>query len=252
MDQKSYKPLVLVVMDGLGVSAQDEANAVFLANKPTLDMFDAEYPFTTLQASGVAVGLPWGEKGNSEVGHLTMGAGRVIYNHLPRIIYSIHDKSFYQNETFLKAAEHVKKNNSKLHILGLVSSGSVHSHIDHLSAVLRFIEEQKIPQAYLHAITDGKDALPKEGEKFLPALESRMAREFPHTLLASVIGRYYAMDRDENWERTEKAYQLLTSGAGVKIEGGVGPYLRSLYNEGITDVFIGLSFVAAKNGEPLA
>jgi len=251
MQQKSYKPVVLVVMDGFGVSAETEANAVAMATKPTLDMFDVNFPFTTLQASGVAVGLPWGERGNSEVGHLTMGAGRVIYHHLPRIIYSIHDKSFYQNEAFLKAAAHVKKNGTKLHILGLVSSGSVHSHVDHLYALFRFAEEQDIPQTFLHVITDGKDALPKEGEKFLTALALRMTKEFPHVSIASVVGRYYAMDRDDKWERTQKAYQLYTAGVGAKIEGFVGDYLRGLYDKGITDEFIEPAFVTGADSAPL-
>ncbi len=236
--EKSYKPVVLCVLDGFGVSAEEKGNPVAVARKPNLDFIEANYPFTTLQASGVAVGLPWGEAGNSEVGHLTMGAGRVIYHHLPRIIYSISDKSFFSNEAFSKAVEHVKAQNSRLHLLGLVSSGSVHSYIEHIYALLQFVEETGVSSAFLHVITDGKDAPPKEGEKFLASLESRMADDFPHTKVASVVGRFYAMDRDEKWERVEKAYQLYTSGTGENSPETASEYLRRQYGKGLTDEFV--------------
>lgn len=248
---KTYKPVVLVVMDGFGISLEEKGNPVAEARKPTLDMFDLTYPFTTLQASGVAVGLPWGEAGNSEVGHLTMGTGRIIYHHLPRIIYSIHDGSFFQNDALSEARDHVKKNGSKFHILGLVSSGSVHSYIDHLYALLRFVEEAHISEAYLHIICDGKDAPPKEGAKFLVQLEERMAKEFPHTKIASVVGRFYAMDRDEKWERVRKAYDLFVEGRGRAIQSSVPDYLNESYQNNITDEFIEPAFVA-KEGKPLA
>src|SRR3989338_8664216 len=167
MQKTTYKPVVLVVMDGFGVSAEERANAVALAKKPTLDSFDAYYPFTTLQASCIAVGLPWGETGNSEVGHLTIGAGRVIYHHLPRIINAIHDGSFYQNEAFLKAIEHVKARNSKLHIIGLCSNGSVHSYREHLFALLEMFEKKGAEKVFVHAFTDGRDSPPQSGAQFL-------------------------------------------------------------------------------------
>ncbi len=250
-------------MDGFGVSAENKGNAVAAAKKPTLDMLDAAYPFTTLQASGIAVGLPWGEAGNSEVGHLTMGAGRVIYHSLPRIINAIHDGSFFKNEAFLKAAEHVnphtyeigvgvKSRNSRLHILGLASSGSVHSYIDHLCALLKFTEISGVPQTFLHVITDGKDAPPKEGEKFIAQLEERMVNEWPHAKIGSVMGRFYAMDRDEKWDRVKKAYELLTEGAGNKIEGTISQYLRLSYDKGLTDESIEPGFMVGPRGKPLA
>lgn len=248
---KIYKPVVLAVLDGFGVSLEEKGNAVLLAKTPTLDMFDAMYPFTTLQASGVAVGLPWGEAGNSEVGHLTMGTGRVIYHHLPRIIYSIHDGSFFKNEAFAQAAEHVKKQNSKLHIMGLASSGSVHSYVDHLYALLKFVEDSAIPQAFLHIITDGKDAPPKEGEKFLPQLEERMAKEAPHTRIASIAGRFYVMDRDEKWERIQKAYELYTDGKANRVSS-VAEYLAGQYAKGLTDEFIEPGVVSGPDGWPIA
>ena len=251
MNQKTYKPVVLAVMDGFGISLEEKANAVALAQKPTLDSLDQNYPFTALQASGIAVGLPWGEAGNSEVGHLTMGSGRIIFHHLPRVISSIRDGTFYENEAFLKAAAHVKERGSKLHLLGLVSSGSVHSYIDHLYALMRFAEQQKIPRVFLHMITDGKDALPKEGQKFLDHMAERMAKEFPHITLADIVGRYYAMDRDEQWERVQKAYDLYTEGKGVKIEGWPSEYIRASYERGVTDEFIEPAYVADSEGKPI-
>lgn len=248
---KAYKPVMLVILDGFGVSLEEKGNPVLSARTPTLDLFDTSYPFTTLQASGVAVGLPWGEAGNSEVGHLTMGAGRVIYHHLPRIISAIHDGSFFQNEALLAAAGHVKKNASRLHIFGLVSSGSVHSYIDHLYALLKFVEEAGVPEAYLHVVTDGKDAPPKEAVKFLPQIEERVKKEFPHTRIASVVGRFYAMDRDEKWERIEAAYELYTEGKGNSVSSVTG-YLESAYEAGLTDEFIEPGFVPGPTGAALA
>jgi len=231
------KPIILIILDGFGVSLDRAGNAVAVAQKPNLDFLEKNFPMTSLQASGVAVGLPWGKSGNSEVGHLAIGSGRVVYNHLPRVINAIQDKSFFKNEAFLKTAEHVKKNNSKLHLLGLVSSGSVHSYIDHLYALLEFIEKEKIDKAFLHVITDGKDSPPNEGEKFLKQLEERMGKEFPHTKIASVVGRFYAMDRDANWDRIKKAYELLVLGKGEKIKQ-VSEYLGESYKKGLSDEFI--------------
>ncbi|MBI2097084.1 MAG: 2,3-bisphosphoglycerate-independent phosphoglycerate mutase [Candidatus Sungbacteria bacterium] len=248
MKLRTYKPVALVVMDGFGVSLEEKANAVALAKKPTLDTLDTYYPFTTLQASGIAVGLPWGERGNSEVGHLTMGAGRVIYHSLPRITNDIQDGGFYRNEAFLKAIEHSKINNSKLHLIGLASSGSVHAYIEHLYALLRLLETHQVPRVYLHIVTDGKDAIPKEGEKFMAHLGERMAKEFPHVAIGSVIGRFFAMDRDEQWERTKKAYQLYAEGLGKAITGQVGDELRASYDLGVTDEFIEPAFIPDVTG----
>lgn len=231
------KPLVLVILDAFGVSTERDGNPVFEARKPTFDRIDQWFPFTTLQASGVAVGLPWGEAGNSEVGHLTMGAGRVINHHLPRIISSVHDGSFFENERFRKAADHVISRSGRLHIAGLVSSGSVHSYIDHLYALLDFTRDKHIPRVYLHLFTDGKDAPPKEGAVFFAELEKRLASKWPHVRLGTVVGRFYAMDRDGNWERTQRAYELLTQGKGVVI-GVPSRYLAESYTRGITDEFV--------------
>ena len=231
------KSLLLIILDGFGVSLEREGNPVVQARTPTLDELYRRFPFTTLQASGVAVGLPWGEAGNSEVGHLTLGAGRVIYHHLPRIINAIADESFFANPAFLGAADHVRKNNSRLHIAGLVSSGSVHSYFDHLLALLEFAKRENLERAYLHVFTDGKDAPPKEGAQFLAAFEERIKKDYPFVKIATVQGRFFAMDRDEKWDRVHAAYDLMTQGRGAEAAPS-GEYLARSYERGISDEFI--------------
>lgn len=242
------KPLLLVILDGFGISLEKEGNPVFEAQKPALEEIERNFPFTTLQTSGVAVGLPWGEAGNSEVGHLTIGSGRMIYHHLPRIIYSIYDGSFFKNEALLHAADNVKKNNSRLHIAGLISSGSVHSYIDHLYAILDLAKRRGVPEILIHVFADGKDAPPREAAKFLEMLEERLAKQWPQAHLASVMGRFFALDRDEKWERTRTAYELLTEGKGEKITS-IPEYLHASYEKGITDEFIEPAIIA--NGSPI-
>lgn len=242
-------PFVLAILDGYGISLEKDGNPVAHANTPTFNEIEEFFPFTLLQASGVAVGLPWGEAGNSEVGHLTIGSGRIIYHHLPRIIYSIYDGSFFQNQAFLAAAAHVNKNKSTLHIIGLISSGSVHSYLDHLYALLEFTKQQSIPEVFLHVFTDGKDSPPKEGARFLAMVEDRMAHEWPHAKIVSVIGRSFAMDRDEHWERIEKAYRLLTEGEGIPITSP-SSYVATCYEKGITDEFIEAATVVDDKQRP--
>ena len=233
-DVAKPKPIILAILDGFGVSLEKEGNPVFYAQTPNIQGLEKNFPFTTLQASGVAVGLPWGVAGNSEVGHLTMGAGRAVYHHLPRIINAIHDGSFFANEVLLQAAEQVKKNKSRLHLAGLVSSGSVHSYLDHLYALLDFAQKEGLPDVFLHAFTDGKDAPPQGGAKLLYDFEERLKKEWPRARLASVVGRFYAMDRDEKWERTQMAHELLARGRGEKISSAP-EYLRSSYARGEND-----------------
>lgn len=244
------KPVVLVVLDGFGMAPESKGNAISLANKPHFDFFQKNFPFTTLQASGVAIGLPWGEAGNSEVGHLTIGAGRILYHHLPRIIFSIQDGSFFRNVALLKAVNHVKQNNSSLHIIGLTSSGSVHSYIDHLYAILELVKRETVPNAFLHVVTDGKDAPQSEAGKFIPELEKRIQKEYPMISIASLIGRFYAMDRDEKWDRVQKAYDLLIEGKGRQFSDIAG-YLSESYKSGITDQFIEPAYRLDDAGAPL-
>ena len=237
-----YKPLILVILDGFGISTEKAGNPVAEAKTPTFDELERFFPFTTLQASGVAVGLPWGEAGNSEVGHLTMGSGRVIYHHLPRIINAIKDGSFFKNEALLGAVAHVRNHNSRLHIAGLISSGSVHSYIDHLWALAEFTKQENLAPVYLHIFTDGRDAPPSEGAEFLKKLEDSFHNEAPHIKYASVIGRSYAMDREEHWERIQTCYELLTQGKGEQIRS-VPDYLKQAYTRGESDESIESAFV---------
>lgn len=211
--EKKYKPVVLIILDGFGVNVDAPESTWKYAKMPTLHSLEAFYPFMTLQASGIAVGLPWGEAGNSEVGHLTIGAGRALYHHLPRIISAIDDKSFFQNPAFLGAIEHAKKTGGSLHFVGLFSTGSVHAYAEHLYALLDFVKDNGENKTYLHLFTDGKDAPSKEGQEFFMNFEKLLALKYPFAEVSSVMGRFYGMDRDGNWDRVERAYKCLTSGS---------------------------------------
>ena len=243
------KPVLLVVLDGFGYSPSERGNAIRDANTPNLDSIERSFPLTTLQASGVAVGLPWGEPGNSEVGHLTMGAGRPIYHHLPRIIVAIHDGTFYENPAFKKATEHVAKNDSALHIIGLASSGSVHSYTEHLQALLELATRAELKRVYLHLLADGKDASPREGRLFLARIEERIAAKHPNVEIVSVVGRFYAMDRDGQWARIRKAYELFTEAAGTPFDDPIR-YLESSYAAGTFDEFVEPGYLA-RDGKPV-
>ena len=241
------KPLLLIILDGFGISLEKAGNPVAEAKTPVLNEIERNFPFVALQASGIAVGLPWGEAGNSEVGHLTIGSGRAVYHHLPRIINAIYDGSFFKNPAFLGAVEHVRKYNSSLHIAGLISSGSAHSSIDHLYALLEFAKKENISRVFLHVFTDGKDAPQKQAAKFLGVLEERMQKQWPQALLASAVGRFYALDRDEKWDRIQTAYLLLTEGIGEKVFS-IPEHLRHSYDNDITDEFIKPAFVPTAVG----
>ncbi len=227
-------PFLLIILDGFGISLDAHGNPIAEAHTPNIAELERFFPFTVLQASGTAVGLPWGVAGNSEVGHLTIGAGRHILHHLPRIIRAIHDGSFMQNPAFLKAIEHVHAHESRLHIIGLVSSGTVHSYFDHLLALLELTKAREVQKTSLHVITDGKDTPPSEGASYLTALEERLRREYPHVSIATVIGRTYAMDREQRWDRIETYTRLLTQGVGAT-SASIREYLEAQYREGLTD-----------------
>ena len=220
------------------------------ASTPMLDELWANFPAATLQASGIGVGLPWGKAGNSEVGHLTIGAGKIIYHHLPRIINAIHDGSFEKNPAFLNAVEHAKKNNSRIHILGLCSNGSVHSYREHLFALLEMFEKKGAEKVFVHAFTDGRDSPPQSGAQFLETLERRMAEEWPHAQIASVTGRIFPMDRDENWDKIETAYRLLTEGRGEPV-GIASEYVKRMYSTIANDEFIPPAVIVDENKKPV-
>lgn len=246
----SIKKVILVILDGFGISLRDQGNAITNATTPTLDYLERNYPLAALKASGIAVGLSWHEPGNSEVGHMTLGTGRILYQYLPRIIRSLRDGSFFKNKTFLGAVKHVQKRNSTLHLMGLLGSGSVHSYIDHLYGLLELAQREKIGERVrLHIFTDGRDSLPTEGAKFIRSLQERL-QAMKVGRIASVQGRFYAMDRDLNWERTQKAYELLTQGKGQKVLDPVVA-IRSSYDRGILDEHLEPLCVVGKDQKPL-
>lgn len=231
-----HKPIVLAVLDGWGVSARAEGNAILQARKPNLDKYQRLYPNCLIQASGIGVGLAWGQMGNSEVGHLSIGSGRVLYQSLPRISLAIQDGSFFNNSVFKAAIQHVKTNNSTLHLIGLMSNGGVHSYFEHLLALLDLAAQEQLSQVKIHAFTDGRDAGIKEGVHFINRIKKKI-EQVKTGQIASVTGRFYAMDRSNNWDRTEKAYQCLAQGVGEKVDN-IELALLKYYEQGLTDEFI--------------
>ncbi|KXK11883.1 MAG: 2,3-bisphosphoglycerate-independent phosphoglycerate mutase [Microgenomates bacterium OLB23] len=230
------KGVLLVIFDGLGIALPGPGNAYFLADPKNLASYYQRYPHTQLKASGESVGLPADEVGSTEVGHLNIGAGRIVYQSLPRINLSIADGSFFKNDVFVNAIKHAKANNSKLHIIGLLGGGTVHSSTAHLYALLFLCQEQKFNNVYLHIITDGRDSPPKSVEIYLEDLQNKLIQMGIGTI-ATVMGRYYAMDRDRRWERVEKAYKCLTEGIGDKAVTAKAA-VEASYEKGLTDEFI--------------
>lgn len=242
------KPVILVILDGFGVAPPGPGNPVYLANPVFYKSLFQLYPNTILKASGIVVGLPAGEVGSSEVGHINIGAGRTVLQPWPRINLSVADGSFYKNEAFLKAISHVKKTGGKLHLMGLVSEGSVHSNFEHIIALIYFAKEQKVKNLFIHAFTDGRDALPKSSTNVIERLEKKLIQNGKGKI-ASIMGRYYAMDRDRRWERVEKAYECLTKGSAKTAKSALD-VINSSYNEGKTDEFIEPTSILI-NGKPV-
>ena len=245
----SKKPTVLLILDGYGLNDKKEGNAVALANTPVMDKLMAEYPFVKGQASGMAVGLPEGQMGNSEVGHLNMGAGRIVYQELTRITKEIEDGTFFENEELVKAMENAKKNNSALHIFGLLSDGGVHSHITHMYGTLEMAKKFGLEKVYVHAFLDGRDTPPASAAEYMQQMVDKMA-EIGVGEVATISGRYYAMDRDNNWDREEKAYVAMTKGEGVEETDPVQA-IKNSYAKDVTDEFV-LPTVIKKDGQPVA
>lgn len=230
------KRTLLCILDGWGISKDTKSNAVFSAKTPNFDKYFASDMSTTIHADGLSVGLPEGQMGNSEVGHLNIGAGRIVYQELTRINKSIDEGEFFKNEEFLNAINHVKKNNSKMHIYGLLSTGGVHSSMKHLNALLEMMAKNDVKDVYVHAFLDGRDTPPKSADKFLAQTEEVLkANNLPK--VASIIGRYWAMDRDKRWDRVEKAYNCLTLGEGIKEENSKVA-IENSYKNDITDEFV--------------
>lgn len=245
----SKKPVVLMVLDGYGLSDKTEGNAIALANTPVMDKLMKECPFVQGAASGLAVGLPDGQMGNSEVGHMNIGAGRIIYQDLTRITKAINDGEFFKNEVLLQAMDNCKKNDSALHLWGLLSDGGVHSHIEHLYGLLEMAKKNGLQKVYVHAFLDGRDTPPASGKSYIEQLQNKMD-EIGVGKIASLSGRYYAMDRDNNWDRVEKAYDAFTAGEGVQAENAVKA-MEDSYAKDVTDEFV-LPTVITENGAPVA
>ena len=242
------KKVILVIMDGWGLGDVPSSDAIRNANVPFVSSLYSRYPNTTLTTCGEAVGLPEGQMGNSEVGHLNLGAGRIVYQELQRINVAIRDGAFSQNENLLNAIRYAKSNNKPLHLLGLVSNGGVHSHINHLKAFLDVCAVEGLYDVFIHAFTDGRDCDPKSGLAFLEELQQHASRTTGR--IASVSGRYYAMDRDNRWERVKLAYDAMVKGVGQTAIDPLAAISRS-YSENITDEFI-LPTVIVENGQPVA
>lgn len=231
---KKNSPLVLIILDGWGIASPSKDNAISLARKPYFDQLIKNYPTFVLQAAGEAIGLLWGEMGGSEVGHLNLGSGRVIYQPFSYITKSIWDKSFFSKPAFLKAIEHIRKYNSKLHLLGLITNAPVHGYIEHLYALLKLAKKEKIEKVYIHGILDGRDTPSNTGYNFISQLEEIIERE-KIGKIATLVGRFYAMDRDNHWERIEKAYSNLTEGIGEKSTLKPSLFIQRSYQKRIFD-----------------
>jgi len=242
------RPNILIILDGWGLNPRREGNAVALAKTPVMDSLMATYPWTTLKAHGKAVGLPEGVMGNSEVGHLNLGAGRIVYQEVTRISQSIEDGDFFENPILVEAMERAKQ--GKLHLLGLLSDGRVHSSLDHLYALCQLAKKQGLNQVFIHGFTDGRDTPPKSALKYIQQVEEKI-KNIGLGTIATISGRYYAMDRDKRWERTKMAYQTMVLGKGYKAKTAIEA-IKKAYDRGETDEFIKPTVITNSQNKPLA
>lgn len=243
------KPTVLLILDGYGLNDKKDANAIAIAKTPNMDRIMEEYPFVKGNASGMAVGLPKGQMGNSEVGHINIGAGRIVYQELTRITKEIQDGIFYKNAALLAAIDNCKRNNSDLHLYGLLSDGGVHSHNTHLYALLELAKQQGLKNVYVHAFLDGRDTPPASGKRYIEELGEKM-RIIGIGKIATVMGRYYSMDRDNRWDRVEKAYRAMVYGEGETADSPVNAVQNS-YDKEKFDEFV-IPAVVLEDGKPVA
>lgn len=242
-------PLLLIVLDGWGFASKGTGNAISLSDLPYYRELLNKYPHGLLEASGESVGLPKGEDGNTETGHINLGAGNIVYQDLPRINLSIADGSFFKNYAFLSAINHARKYESNLHLVGLIGSGGVHSNTEHLLALLQLLKEESFNRVFLHLITDGRDSPPKSASLYIEQIQI-FIRHLGFAQIATIMGRYYAMDRDHRWDRTQKAYEALTKGIANKSSDALAA-VKSAYENNITDEFI-LPTTVVKDGKPVA
>jgi len=244
------KPVALIIMDGFGYREEEYGNAIRQAKTPNFDKYWNEYPHTLLGASGLAVGLPEGQMGNSEVGHLNLGAGRVVYQDLTRVTKEINEGMFFKNETLLKAVRHARDNGTALHLYGLLSDGGVHSHIEHLFALLKLAKQENMDRVYIHAFLDGRDVAPDSAVGYIQELQEKI-KEYGVGRIATVQGRYYAMDRDKRWERTEKSYRAMVYAEGPSFTDPVEA-VRESYERSVYDEFVMPTVIKNSDGTPVA
>lgn len=243
------KLVALIILDGFGINPKEDGNAIKAANTPNIDRYLKECTNTTIKCSGMDVGLPTGQMGNSEVGHTNIGAGRIVYQELTRITKSIEDGDFYDKKEFLDAIDNCKKNNSKLHLFGLLSDGGVHSHNTHLYALIELAKRQGLNDVYVHCFFDGRDVPPDSSKAFVEELEAKL-KEIGTGKIASVMGRYYAMDRDNRWDRVQMAYDVMTSGKGFTASSA-GEAVQTSYDKGEFDEFVKPTAIL-EGGKPVA
>lgn len=243
------QPVALIVLDGFGLREEEFGNAVAQANKPNFDRYWSTYPHTTLTACGEAVGLPEGQMGNSEVGHTNIGAGRIVYQDLTRITKSIRDGDFFENDVLLGAVRHAKLQGKKLHLFGLLSDGGIHSHQDHLFALLELAKREGLGQVYVHAFLDGRDVAPDSARDFMKQLNGVIERQGVGQV-ATVHGRYYAMDREKKWDRVEKSYRAIAHGDGARSADPL-QVIEDSYEKSVFDEFIVPTVIVDPNGQPV-
>ena len=247
---KRPRPIVLVILDGWGINPRKEGNAIYQAHPPFYNGLLERYPHTRIYTSGKAVGLPEGQMGNSEVGHMTLGAGRIVYQDFTRINQAIADGSFFKNSALIGAMEAAKREKSALHLMGLVSEGGVHSHVDHLFALLEMAQASGLKQVFIHAFLDGRDTPPQAGMVYLKLLNQKL-KQLKLGEVATVMGRYYAMDRDNRWTRIQKAYEAMVLGTGDRARSPMKALTRS-YEAGVTDEFMHPAVIVDRGGDPVA
>ncbi|WP_077705218.1 2,3-bisphosphoglycerate-independent phosphoglycerate mutase [Virgibacillus dokdonensis] len=246
---KQNKLAALIILDGFAIRDEEKGNAVKHANKPNFDRYWNQYAHNQLTASGEAVGLPEGQMGNSEVGHLNIGAGRIVYQSLTRVNLSIKEGEFFEKEAFIKSMQHAKKNGKALHIFGLLSDGGVHSHINHLFALLKLAKEQELEKVYIHAFLDGRDVGPQTAKTYIKQTQDKIA-EYGVGQIATISGRYYSMDRDKRWDRVKKAYDAMVYGEGPKYTDPLAVVEESYASE-IYDEFVIPSVITNEAGDPV-
>lgn len=246
---KSYRPVVLTILDGWGINTELEGNAIANAKTPVIGNLKGNYPCIALQASGISVGLAWGEAGNSEVGHMTIGSGMILYQNLPRINLAIQNGTFFSNQILVQVFDQAKRRGTAVHLIGLVSNGGVHSHTDHISALLEMASSRGVNKLFVQAITDGRDTSPTAGAEFIKALQDKL-NELKIGKIASIGGRNWAMDRNNNWDRVEKGYKVMT---GISTEKAKDPLevIRTSYERNVTDEYIEPTMIVDEQGNPV-